>query len=115
MEHDPVRVRLRLREVQIGAADRLDPLERAADAVRSGLDRHPEAAERIGPDRLPDLFLVAEVAIGRHRGHPEFLGERTQRHAGKAALREALRGDPAQGIAEALDLGVAEHARRHVR
>jgi hypothetical protein len=104
LEHDPIRVRLAHRELEVGAPDRAHALLGVRDPAPRALERVGEAIEAARADRGEDLALVREVAVRRGVAAAELLGQPAQGHGLVALLRERLHRDVAQALAEALDL-----------
>jgi len=107
VEHQLVGLRMFEGEVQIGLAHRRTLRLGAALGVgECAFQRPGEPIEAIGPHGGQDVFLVGEVAIGRHRADPKFGGQLAHGHRVRPLLGEQLFGDVAKALAEVGDIGL---------
>jgi hypothetical protein len=89
LRHQPVEVRLRPRELPIGARQGAQRIGRIRCGAFEGIG---ELGESVGDDRRLDRGLVGEVLVQRGRADAQAIGEAPHRQALDALLLEELAG-----------------------
>jgi hypothetical protein len=112
-EHDPIGVGFGDREVGIRQTHCAEPGRMIGMAADSGFDRLGETVGSGGTDRVEDLGLVLEIAVGRHRAAADSLGESSHRHTLVAIFRKEAGRLEAEGFSKILELVLGERGTRH--